>query len=329
MNDKTLKDNAGKEVVSKPRSQQIAVTEFGVSFQNAGDMIAFANMMASAEMAVPKAFRGNPGMCLKLVDDAIRFNMSPFSLASGAYVVNDRVAYEAKILSAVVLANAAIQDRPDYIYEGEGDTLRCEVVFTTTTGKKVSYKTPPLANITPKNSPLWKTDPEQQLAYYAVRAAARRHFPDVLAGVYDPDEAAAARARNVTPETSGLADRLSGAKEGGFSQEHVEKEVASVAAAEDVEDAEVVDEPAEDAKEENAAADEPAEEGEKTDGKTADDDEFLAEIDQMLADAGTELEVAAVTEMVGAYVFSSDDAAKAAQEKIATKAASLEKPKKK
>jgi hypothetical protein len=39
-----------------------------------------------------------------------------------------------------------------------------------------------------KNSPLWKGDVDQQLFYYSVRAFARRHFPDVMMGIYTVDE---------------------------------------------------------------------------------------------------------------------------------------------
>ena len=39
-----------------------------------------------------------------------------------------------------------------------------------------------------RNSPLWATDPKQQLAYLAVKRWARLYAPDVILGVYTPDE---------------------------------------------------------------------------------------------------------------------------------------------
>lgn len=39
-----------------------------------------------------------------------------------------------------------------------------------------------------RNSPLWEQDPRQQLAYLCVKRWARLHAPDVLLGVYTPDE---------------------------------------------------------------------------------------------------------------------------------------------
>lgn len=63
---------------------------------------------------------------------------------------------------------------------------------------------PPLGQITVKNSPLWKTDPDQQLAYYTGRSWARRYAPEMLLGIYDVDELEGVaigptRARDVTP----------------------------------------------------------------------------------------------------------------------------------
>ena len=57
-------------------------------------------------------------------------------------------------------------------------------------GEEVPLESPEIGKIQPKNSPLWKTDPDQQLGYYTIRAWARRHRPDVLLGVYDREEAA-------------------------------------------------------------------------------------------------------------------------------------------
>src|SRR4029077_15110442 len=50
------------------------------------------------------------------------------------------------------------------------------------------YKSPRIADIQPKNSPLWKSDPGQQLAYYCLRAFARRWCPETILGIHDVDE---------------------------------------------------------------------------------------------------------------------------------------------
>ena len=53
-----------------------------------------------------------------------------------------------------------------------------------------------------RNSPLWEQDPRQQLAYLCVKRWARLHAPDVLLGVYTPDELQEATPRverDITP----------------------------------------------------------------------------------------------------------------------------------
>jgi len=218
--------NDTPNVPAKMKASDISVASQGVNFGNAGDMMAFANMMAQSLQAVPKSFRNAPGMCLKLVDDSIRFGMSPFALASGAYVVNDQVAYEAKVLSAIILGRAPIQDRPDYEFTGEGKARSCTVIFKTLNGKTIKHSSPKLEDITPQNSPLWKSDPDQQLSYYTIRAASRRHFPDILMGVYDMEEAAVARMTVINPESSGLVGRLSKGNAGdGFDPKQVDQEL--------------------------------------------------------------------------------------------------------
>jgi len=64
-----------------------------------------------------------------------------------------------------------------------------------------------------KNSPLWKSDPDQQLGYYSARSWARRHFPELLLGVYTQEEMAAAPPRDITPqEPTAMQRKIAAAK---------------------------------------------------------------------------------------------------------------------
>lgn len=114
--------------------------------------------------------------------------MSPFAVANKSYSVNDRLAFEAQLINAVILRRAPIKGRFRISYTGDGGQRRCRVEATLTDGDVVDYESPPIDKIPVKNSPLWKGDPDQQLFYYSSRAMCRRHFPDVLLGIYSPDE---------------------------------------------------------------------------------------------------------------------------------------------
>ncbi len=159
-----------------------------MQFSNMTDIMEFAKLMSISTVVVPKHLRENPGACLAIVIQASEWQMSPYAVANKSYSVNDRLAYEAQLISAVILRRAPIKSRFKVDYLGEGDKRKCKVSVVTTDGETVEYESPQFGAITPKNSPLWKSDPDQQLYYFSARALCRRHFPDVLLGVYTMDE---------------------------------------------------------------------------------------------------------------------------------------------
>jgi len=62
-----------------------------------------------------------------------------------------------------------------------------------------------LANVTTRNSPLWKTNPKQQLGYLQVKNWCRLFAPGAILGVYTPDELEPATATpRITPRDSDL-----------------------------------------------------------------------------------------------------------------------------
>lgn len=185
--------------------------------QNLAEVVKFAEVMARAGIALPSHLQNNPGACMAVALQALGWEMDPFAVAQKSYVVNNRIAYEAQLIAAVVNTRSGIKGRLKYAYEGEGPTLK---VFVTGTldGEECEYESPMLKDIKTKNSPLWAQDPKQQLGYYGSRSWARRHCPEVILGVYDRDEAS--EMRDVTPAGSGLKDRLQGSQ-GGFSAEGV------------------------------------------------------------------------------------------------------------
>lgn len=199
--------------------------------QTFGECVAFSEIMARAQHAIPKHLRDVPGACLAVMMQAMRWELDPFAVASKSYSVKDIIAYEAQLIAAVVHTRAPLKTRPNYTYSGEGQDRRCTVSAMFDDGVERSYESPRIGDITVKNSPLWKADPDQQLGYFSIRSFARRYCPEVILGVYTPEEAETFRgpdnARDVTPRLS-LADRLATAPQSatdGFSQQHVIAEI--------------------------------------------------------------------------------------------------------
>lgn len=173
--------------------------------QNLAEVVKFAEVMCRADIALPKHLRGNAGACMAVALQAMEWELSPFAVASKSYTVNGAIAYEAQLIAAVVNTRSGIKGRLKYRYDGTGNEMTCTVTGVLD-GDECEYTTPPIGAITPKNSPLWKTDPQQQLGYFAARSWARRHCPEVILGVYDRDEAEQFRgpenAKDVTPQPS-------------------------------------------------------------------------------------------------------------------------------
>jgi RecT family len=207
---------AGRIKAEVTGSLAVADKAGGVAFVSMDQVLEFAKLMALSSVAVPKHLRGNPGACLAVCIQALEWQMSPFSVANKSYSVNDRLSYEAQLVEAVILRRAPIKGRPKIEYTGDGDARICKIwaELRDEPGEIVSYESPKFGRITPKNSPLWKADPDQQHFYYSVRAWCRRHFPDVLLGVYardeidDHPELAAAVGVASRPVPRGLGDKL-------------------------------------------------------------------------------------------------------------------------
>lgn len=253
--------------------------------QNLAEVVRFAEVMCRADIALPKHLRNNAGACMAVALQAMEWDMSPFAVASKSYAVNGQIAYEAQLIAAVVNTRSGIQGRLKYSFDGAGENLTCTVTGKID-GEEYSYTSPPVGAITIKNSPLWKTDPQQQLGYYSARSWARRYTPEVILGVYDREEAASFQgpdnARDVTPRQT-VAERMAAARQAqaedesqdtqeGFSLSYVHETTATAV------DQQAEDIPADDeAQNEETPADDAPLQQEETQ-QAGDDRNVLAEV---------------------------------------------------
>lgn len=214
--------------VSKLKSE-LALTASGVVLpQSLTEVTELAQYMCKAGSSIPALMRNNPGECMGVIFDAMNWGMNPFAVARQRYIVeskdgNQVGAYMSQLITAVIQKFAPIKEKVIApIYEGEGPERRCIIrVHHRDTGEMMEYTSPPVGpdlndggnervkspgkgyvGIWPKNSPLWRTDTDQQLWYYSIRAWGRRFVPGVLLGVYDIDEARqmAEEMRDITPK---------------------------------------------------------------------------------------------------------------------------------
>lgn len=157
-----------------------------------------AEIMASAKVTVPQHLAGKAGDCLAVVMQAAQWGMNPFAVAQKTHVVNGTLGYEAQLVNAVVQASGAINGRFHYEYQGEGANVACRVGAVIRGEKEITWNEYLSASsVTTKNSPLWKTNPKQQLGYLQVKNWARLHCPGAILGVYSDDELEVLPARDM------------------------------------------------------------------------------------------------------------------------------------
>lgn len=202
---------------AKHRGAGVPMNQVGGSFLPAftdvGQVMEFAALMASAGPMVGQVCRGNPGACAAVIMMAGRFSLDPFLLSHKAYQTKPDapMAWEAQAINAMIMGADALEEPLDYFFEGEGPKRRVRVVGRLRgSSRDREIVTNTLDGIKIQNSPNWKSEPDQQLAYYGSRLWIRRHAPHVLMGVYARDEVEAIPGTftNVTPERADPVTRL-------------------------------------------------------------------------------------------------------------------------
>lgn len=148
-----------------------------------------AKLMAAGHSTVPKHLQGNVTDCFAIAMQAHMWGMNAFNVAQKTHVVNGILGYEAQLVNAVVSSCGAIEGRFHYEYRGDGNKLECRVGAKIAGESEVTWgEWLSIEMVTTKNSPLWKTNPKQQIGYLQVKNWSRAFVPGALMGVYSDDE---------------------------------------------------------------------------------------------------------------------------------------------
>jgi len=219
-NELTPQPKPGTPAVTNHNTSVMALMMDGANMDR---MIRLAELMASGKTTIPQHLRGNPGDCMAVTMQAMQFGMNPFAVAQKTHLVNGTLGYEGQLVAAVVNNSPLMADRLQLEWFGDWDKIIGKFKEVTST-KKMDDNGNPKKYIVPdwnlndekglgirvsgtikgepgarvlellmtqcrtRNSGLWTEDPKQQIAYLAQRRWARLHTPDVLLGVYTPDE---------------------------------------------------------------------------------------------------------------------------------------------
>ncbi|CAI1905881.1 RecT family recombinase [Serratia liquefaciens] len=222
--------------INAPVDTAIAGTAATIySPEGLNQLMKFAEVMAQSRVTVPAHLAGKPADCMAVAMQAAQWGMNPFAVAQKTHVVSGTLGYEAQLVNAVITTMAPTKDRINYewfgpwenvigkfvekpsknggTYIAPGWTLKDEAgcgvrVWATMKGEENPRVLELLlSQAQVRNSTLWASDPKQQLAYLAVKRWSRLHCPDVIMGVYTPDELAEIPRveRDVTPAATNAA----------------------------------------------------------------------------------------------------------------------------
>jgi hypothetical protein len=156
---------------------------------NMARVMSMAKMMASSKVTVPKHLQGSEGDCAAIVIQATNWGMNPFAVAQKTHLVNGVLGYEAQLVNAVIQSSNSIKGSFSYEYQGDGSNMTCRVGAVLNGQNEITWgEWLKSSDITTKNSPLWKTNPKQQMGYLQVKNWARLYCPGALLGVYTTEE---------------------------------------------------------------------------------------------------------------------------------------------
>ena len=204
--------NTNVTIADQHQPNTVSASNAVFNVQALGQLTAFAELMAQSAVTVPKHLAGKPADCMAIVMQAMQWGMNPYAVAQKTHLVNGVLGYEAQLVNAVISSSSAIVGRFHYEYGGDWEKIagvkgeRDELGLYIRVGAVLRGETEItwgecifLADITTRNSPLWKTAPKQQIAYLAVKYWARLYCPEVILGVYSPDEVDQKPEREINP----------------------------------------------------------------------------------------------------------------------------------
>jgi len=150
------------------------------------EAIRLAELMARGGL-IPDHLKDNPANCLLIVEQSLRWGMSSFAVAQCTSVIRGRLMFEGKLVAAVVNALGDLEASLDYEYSGAGPSRECRV-FGKKRGETKERSVSVVFRDVSTSQDCWKKQPDQQLAYAGSRVWARRHSPELMLGVYSPEE---------------------------------------------------------------------------------------------------------------------------------------------
>lgn len=183
-------------------------------------MVRVSDILAKSSL-IPSGLKGKTdeetaSNCFRVVEQAQRWGLSPFAVMDHASVVHGRLMWEGKLIHAAITSSLGI--RLSFSYKGSEDSRQVTVTGNLD-GEDLEVSGTVKDWRTTGNGSPWSNESrhDQMLSYRGAREWARRYAPQVILGVYTPDEFEDKPIRNVTkpqPSTDTTAAALRAVIEG-------------------------------------------------------------------------------------------------------------------
>lgn len=212
-------DQRQTQLVPAPPPQRLIVQDELPTFDTAkfDHMFRIAKTLANSSLT-PKHLRGNnleetQCNCMRVVNQAVRWQMDPFAVIDTTYVVHGKLGYEGKLVAAVINSRSGIKGGLKPIYNSaKGDNFGVVVYASNSPIPDEAFGLLQRYADTEDRSALndlqrmgvnavrltvgqaktdngiWQKDPEQKLFYSAATKWARRHCPELMLGVLTDDD---------------------------------------------------------------------------------------------------------------------------------------------
>lgn len=210
------------------QENNISATSLILNSESFSAITSLAKIMSSGNVSIPKHLHGNVADCTAIIMQSMQWGMNPFAVAQKTHISQGgQLSYEAQLVNAVINSVGPLDGRPSYEFIGDWEKILGRVKEMTSdkggkyyvkdwqpndevglgvvctykiSGEQESRKIKVmLKQCWPRFSTQWATDPQQQICYSTIKKVARREFPDVILGVYTPDELQDTEEREVNP----------------------------------------------------------------------------------------------------------------------------------
>ncbi len=196
MNDLTLSSETESTTISVPdeaRDLEMMVARLETAAKYAGVMAKMSlmpdHLRKRKENGVwvdlePDEIEAN---CMLVATQALRWGMDPLMIAPESYVVGNKLAFQGKLVAAVINNQAGLRAPLRYELDGVGESLAVTVVGHLKSESEPRRVTLTLSQARTDND-IWADDPEQKLCYSGAIRWARRHAPGTLLGITSGDD---------------------------------------------------------------------------------------------------------------------------------------------